>query len=244
MSSASVRSLVKLASSSSSKPSANESSRADVKEQKRNSEIKDEYVDVISDEKSAPGMAKLMTSLLRMRPSGRLSRNAIYPFEVNFQVAHAADAGGVVTSSVRWGNTALWPAFTTLSLIFSRFRVKHAKIYHTLGPSDTSSGTTPHNLVVAADMSDNSLGLSSLALAWEIPGSQMIVLSNEPSGGGHGKIKPALSTKIKPEQEWFDVGTATQRGCFCFYGTGFTANATSALYSWVRLKTEFSSILI
>jgi hypothetical protein len=193
-------------------------------------------------------MAYIQRALLsRSRGKGRrskgLARNAVYTMELNLLTTFTASGGGVVSGSPRYGSMTSYPGFSTLSSVFARFRLVHLKVFVTLGIADSSSGTTPHELVIAADTGDTSATPSSLASAWEIPGSRIVVVANEPSGGSAGPLRPVLSFKVVPEQEWFDTATGSQKGCLPFYGLGWTATS-GTVDIWLRAVVQFSGLLI
>lgn len=245
MSSVSILNRVLATSSSKSTlPETKTSASNQAKEEKK--EKKEEFVVVEAEKQFSIDdhlLSYVQRALMVRRPRGSgLSRNAVFPMEMNTVKVYVASAGQVVAGAARYGLTSDYAGFSTMSAVFARFRIVHVSVFVTQGLADSSSSGTPHNLVVAMNPADTTGTPSNLATCWEIPGSVLVNTSTLPSGA-IGRIKPVLRSKVLPEQDWFQTVSDSQKGCFPFYGTGWTAS-TGDLNFWIRSRFEFSGILI
>jgi len=188
------------------------------------------------------GYIRRIIASRRIKGKGGPVRNAVYSCQLNFNTFFTASAGQVVSGAPRYGNSASYPAFSVFSSVFSRYRIVHVEVYVTNGYIDSSSSGTPHNLVIAANVGDNSGTPLSLSAAWEIPGSRLVSPGMLPNGVAE-PVKAALRFKVFPEQDWLECSTDTQKGCLPFYGDGWTASVGTCII-WVRSKFEFSGIVI
>jgi len=187
-------------------------------------------------------LAYVRRSLVMRRPKGGLSRNFTYPMEMSLVKVFTANGSGFVSGALRYGLTSDYPGFSTMASVFTRFRIVHVSLFVTQGLSDSNSSTTPHNLCVGMNVGDTSGTPSGLAGCWEIPGSVLVQVSTLPAAN-IGKIKPVMRSKVVPEQDWFQTVSDSQRGCFPFYGTGWTAT-TGDVNFWIRARFEFTGMLI
>jgi hypothetical protein len=154
-----------------------------------------------------------------------------------------ADTGGVIATSTRVGDPTIWSSYSTFAALFQRFRVVHVTLRIMRAPLNSNIGVFTDNSALYMDTTSTSVTPSSLAGVWASPGAKVY----SAGGGGYGMqpeaVKPVFSSKILPEQEWFNLSTEKQKGCIAVYGVGNT-HSVEAQYWYLEYTVEFSGLLI